>query len=243
MPDQTTIETTDGTMELLRADPPDGRPRGGVVVIQEAFGLTPHIGRVCDRLAADRWLAVAPALFHRTGSPVLGYGDRDQIAPHFAALDPDGLRTDLDAALAVLGDAGIAPASRGVVGFCMGGSVALWAATTFELGASVTYYGGGLSQPRFGFPPLLEVAGDLRCPWQGHFGDLDQGIPIDDVEALRDTVGTAPVEAEVHRYPEAGHGFNCDDRDAFHRPSAELAWSRTLDWFGRHLAGERSALT
>jgi carboxymethylenebutenolidase len=243
MPDEITIATTDGPMGLLRADPRDDRPRGGVIVVQEAFGLTPHIGRVCDRLADDGWLAIAPALFHRTGSPVLDYGDLNRIGPHFAALNPDGLRTDLDAALAVLGDAGIPDSSRGVVGFCMGGSVALWAATTFDLGASVTYYGGGLSKPRFGFPPLLEIAGELRCPWQGHFGDLDQGIPVHEVEALRDAVGTAAVEAEVHRYPDAGHGFNCDDRDAFHPPSAELAWSRTLAWFGRHLAGEGSELT
>jgi carboxymethylenebutenolidase len=214
-----------------------------VLVGQHAFGVTPPEGRGCDGLAAVGWLGVAPALFHRTGSPVLDYGDLRRIGPHFAALTPDGLRNDLDAALAVLGDAGIPATSRGVVGFCMGGSVALWAATAFDLGASVTYYGGGLSKSRFGFPPLLEIAGDLRCPWQGHFGDLDQGIPVEDVEALRDAVGTAAVEAEVHRYPGAGHGFNCDDRDVYDAPSAELAWSRTLEWFGRHLAGEGSQLT
>jgi carboxymethylenebutenolidase len=236
-----TTETDDGTMGFMVAEP-DAPARGGVVVVQEAFGLTPHIGRVCERLAADGWLAVAPALFHRTGSPVLDYGDIKRIGPHFAKLTPDGLRTDLEATLAVLGDAGVPEASRGMVGFCMGGSVALWAATTFDLGASVTYYGGGLSKPRFGFPPLLEVAGDLRCPWQGHFGDRDQGIPVADVEALRDAVGTAAVEAEVHRYPDAGHGFNCDDRDVFHAPSAELAWSRTLAWFDRHLSDEGGEL-
>jgi carboxymethylenebutenolidase len=236
MPEHLEITTADGPMELLRSDP-TGAPRGGVVVVQEAFGLTSHIGAVCDRLAADGWSAVAPAVFHRTGSPVLSYGDLEAIRPHFAALGPDGLRVDLEAALGVLESSGFARSSCGMVGFCMGGSVTLWAATTIDLGAAVTYYGGGLRTGRFGFPPLIEIGGDLRCPWMGHFGDRDGGIPVHDVEALRDAVGTAAVEAELHRYPGAGHGFNCDDRDAFEPASAALAWERTLDWFGRHLAG------
>ena len=236
MSEHQTTPTADGDMDLLRSDPV-GSPRGGVVVVQEAFGLTDHIASICDRLAADGWLAVAPALFHRTGWPVLAYGNMSAIRPHFAALSPEGLRNDLDAAMGQLLDAGIAPRSTGMVGFCMGGSVTLWAATELDLGAAVTFYGGGLSSPRFGFPPLLEVASGLRCPWQGHFGDRDTGISVDDVEALRDAVGTAQVEAEVHRYPDAGHGFNCDERDAFHADAAGAAWARTLEWFGRHLAG------
>jgi carboxymethylenebutenolidase len=234
MAEHLAITTADGDMDLLRSDP-EGRARGGVVVIQEAFGLTDHIASVCDRLAADGWLTLAPALFHRTGSPVLGYDDFAAIGPHFAAITPEGLRVDLDATLATMREADIGPASTGMVGFCMGGSVTLWAATQLDLGAAVTFYGGGLSSARFGFPPLLDIAADIRCPWQGHFGDLDAGIPVDEVEALRDAVGGAQVEAEVHRYPDAEHGFNCDDRAVFHAESAAQAWERTLGWFGRHL--------
>ena len=94
----------------------------------------------------------------------------------------------------------------------MGGSVTLVAAADHELGAAVTFYGGGVSQGRFGFDPLVEVAPRLQTPWLGLFGDLDQGIPIDDVEALRAAAATAPVSTEVVRYAEAGHGFNCDQR-------------------------------
>jgi carboxymethylenebutenolidase len=234
MPEHLTITTTDGDMGLMRSDP-DRPARGGVVVVQEAFGLTDHIGSICDRLAADGWLAVAPALYHRTGSPVLSHEDMAAIGPHFSAISPDGLRSDLAATLEVLREAGVDATSTGIVGFCMGGSITLWAATELDLGAAVTFYGGGLSSARFGFPPLIEVASELRTPWQGHFGDLDDGIPVDDVEGLRDAAGGAQVEVEVHRYPEAGHGFNCDDRDAFHPASAAAAWGRTLDWFGRHL--------
>ncbi len=229
-----TLSTADGPMDVI-VEEPDGPPRGGVVVVQEAFGLTPHIGDVTKRLASDGWLAVTPALFHRTGSPQLEYGDMEAIGPHFAALTADGIRADLEAAIGVLDEAGIAPSGRGIVGFCLGGTVSLWADAELDLGAAVTFYGGGVLQGRFGFPPLVEVAPKVRAPWQGHFGDQDQGIPVEQVEALREAAATAPVETEVWRYAEAGHGFNCDDRDAYHESSAASAWARTLDWFGRHL--------
>src|SRR5215218_4743624 len=112
MPRELTISTADGDMGLLRADP-DGDRRGGVVVVQEAFGLTDHIGSICDRLAADGWLAVAPAIYHRTGSPVLGYGDMAAIGPHFAAISPEGLSADLGATLGVLREAGVDAPSTG----------------------------------------------------------------------------------------------------------------------------------
>jgi carboxymethylenebutenolidase len=229
-----TLETPDGPMDAI-VEEPTGAPRGGVVVVQEAFGLTPHIGSVTARLAADGWLAVAPALFHRTGSPQLEYGDLESIGPHFGALTSEGVMADLRTALGVFDEAGIPARGRGIVGFCMGGTVALVAGAELDLGAAVTFYGGGVTTGRFGFPPLVEVAPRLRTPWQGHFGDQDQGIPVEQVEALREAAATAPVETEVWRYAEAGHGFNCDDRDAYHEASAASAWARTLDWFGTHL--------
>src|SRR5215218_10248254 len=142
MPRELTISTADGDMGLLRADP-DGDRRGGIVVVQEAFGLTKHIGSICDRLAADGWLAVAPAIYHRPGSPVLGYDDLAAVGPHFSAISPDGLRVDLEATLGMLREAGLDAPSTGIVGFCMGGSITLWAATELDLGAAVTFYGGG----------------------------------------------------------------------------------------------------
>jgi carboxymethylenebutenolidase len=230
-----TRETVDGPMELLVAEP-SGPVRGGVVVIQEAFGLTDHIGRICERLAAVGWLAVAPALFHRTGSPVFGYGDLAEVAPHFLAIGADGLRTDVGIAIDVLAEAGVAPRHRGIIGFCMGGTVALWAATEFELGAAVSFYGGGVLDGRFGLPSLVELAPTLRAPWQGHYGDLDRSIPVVQVEALRVAADRAAVPTELYRHADAEHGFNCDDRDAFEPASAAAAWQRSLDWFDQHLA-------
>jgi carboxymethylenebutenolidase len=118
----------------------------------------------------------------------------------------------------------------------MGGTVALHAATAFPLGAAVSFYGGGVAEGRFGMAPLVEQAPHLQAPWLGLYGDLDHGIPVDQVEALRAAAATAPVATDLVRYAEADHGFNCDARDSYHAASAADAWSRTLAWFDRHLA-------
>lgn len=230
------IETPDGPMDVIVAEP-DAPARRGVVVVQEAFGLTPHLHDVCGRFAAAGYLAVAPALFHRTGSPVLGYDQLDQVAPHFLAIEPAGLSADLHAALDLLADAGIDPPRRAVVGFCMGGTIAMWAAATFDLGAAVTFYGGGIAAGRFGLPSLVELAPTIRAPWQGHYGDEDTGIPVEQVEQLRSAFDHSAVPTELYRYPGAGHGFHCDDRSAHHPPSAALAWQRTLAFLSTHLVG------
>ena len=202
---------------------PDSSPKGGVVVVQEAFGVNDHIVDVAGRFAAAGYLAVVPHVFHRTGEPVLPYDDMSQIIPHFTALTADGILADVDAALAHLAAAGIDAAQTGVVGFCMGGTVALAVATRRDVGAAVTFYGGGLSSGRFGFDPLIEEAPRLRAPWLGLFGDLDEGIPIDDVERLRAAAATSGQATEVVRYADAGHGFHCDQRESYHEPSARDA--------------------
>jgi carboxymethylenebutenolidase len=216
---------------------PDGTPKGGIVVIQEAFGVNDHIEDVARRFAAEGWLAVAPHLFHRTGDPKLGYGDMSAIRSHMNALTVEGVMADVDAALDRLAAAGIPPQKTGIVGFCMGGTVALVAAVRRDLGAAVTFYGGGVTEGRFGFGPLVEEATRLRAPWLGLYGDRDQGIPVDGVEQLRAAAASSGQETELVRYPEAGHGFHCDQRDSYEPKSAQDAWARTLAWFDDHLAG------
>ena len=214
---------------------PTGEPKGGILVVQEAFGVNDHIEDIGRRLADEGWLAVAPHLFHRSGDPRLGYDDFSQVMPHMRALNADGVLTDIDAALAYLAEAGIANGHIGVVGFCMGGNVALVIAARRPVGAAVTFYGGGIAEGRFGFRPLFEEAAELQAPWLGLFGDLDQGIPVDDVERLRAVAAASGQPTEIVRYPDAGHGFNCDRRPSYHEPSAADAWARTLAWFDRYL--------
>jgi carboxymethylenebutenolidase len=219
----------------LSVHEPDRAAKGGLLVIQEAFGVNEHIEDVCRRFAAEGWLAVAPHLFHRTGDPKLGYDDLGPVMPHMKALTADGILADVDAGIAHLEAAGFPSNGIGVVGFCMGGTVTLVTAARRDVGAGVTFYGGGVAEGRFGFGPLVEEAKDLRAPWLGLFGDEDAGIPVEQVEALRAAATSSGQATEVVRYPEAGHGFHCDRRDSYHEAAAKDAWQRTLDWFERYL--------
>jgi carboxymethylenebutenolidase len=238
---QITIDTADGPMPAFAAAPV-GVARGGVLVVQEAFGVTTHIEEVADRLADAGWYALAPAFFHRQGSPVFGYDDVAAVMPVMGELSAGGIAVDVAAGFDHLDQQGFAPGRIGIVGFCMGGSVTFSAATSRAVGAAVTFYGGGIAEGRFGLPSLVDLAPHLATPWLGLYGDLDSGIPVEEVERLRTAVDLAPVVAEIVRYPDAAHGFNCNDRPAVFNPRASAdGWQRTLDWFDRHLGGDRTA--
>lgn len=233
-----TIQTDDGPMPVHVAVPA-GTAKGAVVVVQEAFGVTAHIEDVTRRFARAGWHAVAPALFHREGSPVLGYDERDRAMPIMGTLTAGGLTSDLLATFAGLDASGFGAERTAVVGFCMGGTVAFYAATLRPLAAAVTFYGGGVTTGRFGFPPLVDLASSLATPWLGLYGDEDQSIPVADVELLREQAAKAPVETEIVRYAGAGHGFHCDDRPAAFAPDAAAdAWRRTLGWLVGHTGAQ-----
>jgi carboxymethylenebutenolidase len=233
------LATTDGPMTVYEARP-EGDARGAVIVIQEAFGVNEHIEDVTRRFAGAGYHAVAPALFHRSGGGTAPYDDFAKVLPLYEGLDDAGILVDLDTTLEHLRRSGWDAGHVGIVGFCFGGRVTFLAALRRELGAAVGFYGGGIVTQRFPqFPPLVDESDGLRAPWLGLFGDLDQSIPVEDVEQLRVTLDKASVATEIVRYPDAGHGFHCDQRDAYHAESAEDAWRRTLDWFDRHLEPAR----
>ena len=213
-----------------------GVPKGAVIVVQEAFGVNDHIKDVAQRFAAEGYRAVAPHLFHRDGDPVISYDDIDTAIRYVRNLTEDGITEDLNAAHAHLHDDGFDDDRIAVVGFCMGGTVAFIEAHAHRLGAAVTFYGGGIAEGRFGAPALKDLAPGLRTPWLGLYGDQDGGIPVEQVELLREAAAGAPVDTEIVRYPDAGHGFHCDARSAYHERSAHDAWSRTLAWLDEHLA-------
>jgi carboxymethylenebutenolidase len=231
-----TLNTPDGDMDLYDVEPA-GEARAAVIVVQEAFGVNSHIEDVTRRVAAVGYRAVAPHFFHRTGDPVIEYGDIEKVMPQFAGLSESGVLNDVDAAVAYLGEAGFPSRRIGVVGFCMGGTVAFLASVRRPLGAGVTFYGGGVTEGRFGMAPMVDLVPELQAPWLGLYGDEDQGIPVEQVEALRATLAKSPVDAEIVRYAGAGHGFHCDMRPDYHEEAAKDAWGRTLDWFESHLTG------
>lgn len=231
------VQTADGPMPTHVAVPP-GVPKGGVVVLHEAFGTTGYVEDVARRFALAGWHTLVPALFHRQGSPVLAYDRIYEARPVMASLTPGGITTDLLAAFAQLRSAGIPTERTAVVGFCMGGTLAFYAATLRPLAAAVTFYGGGVSEGRFGLPPLTDLAPSLATPWLGLYGDRDETIPPAEVERLRGAVARAPVDTVVVRYPEAGHGFHCDARPAAYAAGpAQDAFGRTLAWLERHGGG------
>lgn len=208
-----------------------------VIVIQEAFGVNDHIRSVTQRFADEGFYAVAPELFHRIGSPEIPYDQFPDAMAAVSSLTREGLTDDLIATSQFLTDAGYGTDATGVVGYCMGGSVTFYAATLGVAGAAATFYGGGVETGRFGLPSLLDLASELRCAWMGFYGDLDKGIPVEQVEALRVATSVTPYGAEIVRYADAEHGFNCDGRPAvFNEAASRDATSRTYRFFAERLS-------
>jgi carboxymethylenebutenolidase len=204
-----------------RADPA-GAPKGAIVVIQEIFGVNHHIRSVCDRLAGEGYVAIAPSIFDRIEPDFTsGYSpDEIAVARKFVA-NPDfpAMLRDTQAAIDAVKDVG----PIGIIGFCLGGSIAYAAATKLSgLSAAVGYYGGA----------VVRFADDKpQVPTQLHFGEKDAGIPLTDVE----TIKTKRPDVEVHVYPGAQHGFHCDERASYDKASSDIAWPRSLTFFAKHL--------
>ena len=204
-----------------RADPATA-PRAAVVVIQEIFGVNHHIRAVCDRLAGEGYVAIAPAIFDRVEPNFTSGYSPDEIAEarKFVA-NPDwaAMLRDIQAAIDAVSPIG----PVGIIGFCLGGSIAYAAATKLSgLSAAVGYYGGA----------IVRFADDKpKAPTQLHFGEKDAGIPLADVE----TIGAKRPEVEIHIYPGAQHGFHCDERASYDKASADIAWPRSLGFFAQHL--------
>ncbi|SDD10016.1 carboxymethylenebutenolidase [Sphingomonas sp. YR710] len=229
-----TVDSGGSQMKIYEVGP-EGTAKGAVIVIQEAFGITDHIMDVCQRFAAEGYVAVAPHMFHRTGDPLIGYDKMQDVVPHIMKLNREDLEADLKATLDFLAAAGFSGRQVAIVGFCMGGTISFFAGTEWALGAAVTFYGGGIAQGRFGLPAMLELAPSLKTPWLGNFGDRDQSIPVAEVDALREAAAKAGVATEVDRYPEADHGFHCNDRSSFHEASSREAWKKTVQFINSHV--------
>jgi carboxymethylenebutenolidase len=201
---------------------PAGTPKGAVVVIQEIFGVNHHIRAVCDRFAVQGYVAVAPSIFDRIERNFQsGYSPEEvAIARKFVA-SPDWPAMLLDTQAAIDSVKDVGPV--GIIGFCLGGSVAYAAATKLSgLSAAIGYYGGA----------IVRFADDKpKVPTQLHFGEQDQGIPLSDVETIR----TKRPEVEVFVYDGAQHGFGCDERASYDKASADVARQRSLAFFAKHL--------
>jgi carboxymethylenebutenolidase len=212
------LTATDGHKLSGYLAEPAGKPRGGLVVIQEIFGVTRHIRDVTDQYAAAGYLAVAPALFDRVEPDVdVPYTDAQRGFGYVKAIELDQVLLDIRAAVDRVRDAG----KVGVVGYCWGGRLAYLAAARLPIDAAVAYYGGGIQQ-HLGETP--------RVPTMFHFGERDTHIPLSTVDAIK----AAHPQGTYHLYP-AEHGFNCTHRASFEPASAALAYERSVDFFRRHV--------
>jgi len=220
------LQAADGFNFPAYVASPAGRPKAGIVVLQEIFGVNSHIRSVADGYAAQGYLAVAPATFHRVKHGVdIGYTPEDMTAGSalkaaVEALPAPGVMPDIKAAISHAAQAG----KVGIVGYCWGGLLTWRSACMLEgLSAAVPYYGGGMTTP-------AEIARRPKVPVLAHFGEKDHWISLASVEAFK----KAHPEVEVQIYA-ADHGFNCDQRGSFDATAAQLARERTLAFFGKHL--------
>jgi carboxymethylenebutenolidase len=217
-----TLTASDGfKLGAYRADPA-GTAKAAIVVIQEIFGVNHHIRSVCDRLASAGYVAIAPAIFDRSQPNFqCGYSPDEVANARKFIANPDWAAMLRDTQAAI--DAAKSVGPVGIIGFCLGGSVAYAAATKLSgLSAAVGYYGGA----------IVRFADDKpKVPTQLHFGEKDAGIPLTDVE----TIKSKRPEVEVFIYPGAQHGFHCDERASYDKTSADIAWPRSLGFFSKHL--------
>ncbi|MBT8440773.1 MAG: dienelactone hydrolase family protein [Gammaproteobacteria bacterium] len=198
---------------------PTGLARGGIVIMQEIFGLTGHIRRIVDQYANQGFLTIAPSLFDRIEPGiVLDYADVEKGRELMMTLERDGLVADMTAAVAAARAAGKVAA----IGYCWGGAMADLAACRAGVDAAVSYYGratvGWLDE-------------QPRCPVLYHYGAEDPLIPPELIEQI--SAGRPGQQSYI--YEAAGHGFNCDERDDYRPESAALALARTLDFLEDNL--------
>ena len=216
------LTASDGfQLSAYRADPA-GTPKAAVVVIQEIFGVNSHIRAVCDRFAEQGYVAVAPAIFDRVAPNFQSGYSADDVAnarKFVASPDWDAFLRDTQAAINSVKDVG----PVGIIGFCLGGSIAFLAATRLSgIKAAIGYYGGAVARNADEKP---------KVPTQLHYGEKDTGIPLSDVEIVR----TKRPDVEVFVYEGAQHGFNCNERASYDKASADVARGRSLDFFAKHL--------
>jgi carboxymethylenebutenolidase len=218
---QISLTASDGfKLGAYRADP-SVAPKGGLVVIQEIFGVNHHIRAVCDRFAEQGYASVAPAIFDRI-EPNFESGYTPAEVEHartfIPKIDWSALLRDVAAAIDSVKPAG----KVAIVGYCLGGSVAFRAAGELEgLSAAIGYYGGQIAK---------NVDLKPKVPTLLHFGDQDGSIPLTDVEIIKQK----RPEVDVYIYA-AGHGFSCDERSAYNEAAHTDALARTLGWLAKYV--------
>ncbi len=216
------LKAADGHSFAAYLAEPAGKPKGGLVVVQEIFGVNKHMRSVTDGFAADGYLAISPAYYDRVERNFeVAYGPDDIKSGGAirAQLQWDQTLADTLAALERIKSSGKA----GITGYCWGGTVAWMAAARLSsLACAIPYYGGGI-------PDLINEK--PMVPTMCHFGELDKSPSP---EKAKEVLAKYP-EIQGHFYPGAGHGFNCDERGSYNPEASKLARQRTLEFLAKHV--------
>jgi carboxymethylenebutenolidase len=207
-----------------RADP-DGAPKGAVVVLQEIFGVNPHIRKLADNFASKGYVTLAPSLFDRVKTGVeLGY-DESSLSEGLGLMKQVGTEQplgDIQAAVDAVKSAG----KVAIVGYCWGGYLAYVSANRVSgVACAIGYYGGGI---------VDEYREKRKIPTLLHFAENDSLIPFEDVTQFR----AHRPDVSSFSYPAVTHGFNCDERDTYNEDAAQKALDRTLFWISQYVEGQ-----
>ncbi|MCX7898145.1 MAG: dienelactone hydrolase family protein [Rhodocyclaceae bacterium] len=207
-----------------------------ILVVSEIFGVHEYIADICRRLAKRGYLAIAPELFARHGDPKQLSNVQEILSAIVSKVADAEVFADLDATAAWAAKNGGDPERLGITGFCWGGRIVwLYCAHNPKVKAGVAWYGrldGEVNARTPRWP--LDVAPELKAPVLGLYGGKDQGIPLEDVEAMQDALKKAGNGSMIHVYADAGHAFHADYRPTYRKEAAEDGWRRMLEWFARH---------
>lgn len=235
-----TLKVSDGTsMNAFVARPAGAGKTPGIMVFQEAFGVTGHIRDVTGRIAREGYTAIAPELFHRTATPgaEMSYNDFPAVMPHMQALTTEALAADVTAAFEWLRKDSHTDAERiGCVGFCLGGRTSFIACATVPLQGAVSFYGGAIG-PNERYPSLLHLAARMQAPILFFWGGQDQHIPPSQTRPIEDSLDQAGKQYVNVRISFANHAFFRDGATNYSAQAAGLAWSLTKEFLEQNVKG------
>ena len=229
------LNTPDGKMEAYEARPKDGGTHPGIVVLMEAFGVNGHIKDVTERIAREGYVAIAPDLYHRESERIVPYAELQKAIGIMNRLQDPKVMDDVGTVISHLKSQSYVKAgSIGVTGFCMGGRFTYLTAAHHnkDIKAAVAFYGGGIPM---GNPSPLDRTGEIGCPIYLFFGGKDPLIPQEHVEKINKALTDQKKNFMLKVYPEATHGFFCNERESYHPDSAKDAWEKFKSFFAQHL--------
>lgn len=226
------IETRSGVMDVYAASVEGLTPKPVVIVIMEAFGVNKHIQDVCQRLAKEGFYALAPDLYHRSGRKItVEYGDK-KFLDYMSELTNKAVVDDIRETMTFLENIrGADSQNIFVMGFCVGGFSTMLAATKLPIQGAISFYGAGMVRERemFQLKPIVNDLAQIKCPTLLFFGDKDESIPQNDIQAVETILKENNQDFEIVIYPDSEHGFFCDQRKSFNHSAASKAWKKSLE--------------